>query len=164
MFTPEELHALHDDIFQRMLVAAWLKNYSNTEGKGWHLRWTATGAIAAIDLKMMHRDLELDGGDERPAIASILAHGLTPDPRSDPETVNAAFRPFLKKGLAWRAAFVHKRYSEVEWTEEGKKFCARLTGLLAELKIEMGDEDRLLALFSIAEGWAPDENTKLVVD
>ncbi|MDP3073474.1 MAG: hypothetical protein Q8N18_24495 [Opitutaceae bacterium] len=115
-------------------------------------------------MKKMRNDLELGAADERPVIASILAHGFTPDPRSVAETVNAAFRPFLKKKLAWRAVFIHGKSSEIDWTKEGEEFCERLVGLLAELKIEMDDGDRLIALFSAADGWAPDVDTKIVIE
>lgn len=163
MFTNQEMHAINDDLFSRMLVAGWLKNYTFTQGKGWHLQWTETGALAALELKKMRHDLALGGGDERPVIASILAHGQSPDIRSLAKTVNDALRPFLTSGLASRALFVHMKYCEVQWTKDGERFCARLVEMLAALKIEMGDQDRLIALFTAADGRAPDGETKFVV-
>ena len=164
MFTQEELHKINEDLFERMLIAGWLKKFTFTEGKGWHLGWTEKGSLVAIDLKKIRGELELGAADERPVIASILAHGFTPDPRSVAETINAAFKPFLKRQYAARAIFVHGKYCEVDWTKKGEGFCESLVGWLAELKIEMNDEDRLIALFGVADTWAPDENTKVVFE
>jgi len=164
MLSTGEMHRLHEDLFDRMLAAGWVKKHTFTQGKGWHVGWTTKGANEALYLKTLRHDLDLGAADERPVIASILAHGVTPDPRSNAETINAALRPFLRAGLLFRGVFVHGKYCEVSWTKAGEEFCARLCGLLDELKIEMADEDRLMALFSIAEGWAPDVDTKIVIE
>jgi hypothetical protein len=164
MLTPQQMHFLHEDLFERLLVAGWLKQYTFTKGKGWHLSWTERGAHIAVRLKQLRAALDLGAADERPVIASILFHGFCPDPRSNAETIKAALRPLVTEGVLAGFVFVHGKKSEVTWTPKGHELSAWFCARLAELKVEMADEDRLITLFIAVDGWAPDEHTKIVVE
>ena len=164
MFTSDEMKAQFSDVMDRMVAARWLKNYTFTTGKGFHLGWTETGSIAALDLKIMAHDLELLDADARPMIAHILAQGIGLDGTCDAKVINAALRPFNEGGFfVGNVVYFHGVNLEWKWSEKGAQFARRLSELVGALGIEAGDEDRLLVMFHIAEGWAPGPDTKVVI-
>lgn len=96
MFTPARLDQLHEEIFQLMLKAGWLLNFSFTVGKGWHLGWTEEGSPRAAALKSIATTFGLQNDDRAPLIFDKRARG---------ETLPKLARPFdLDDRLAtfWR--------------------------------------------------------------
>ncbi len=81
MFSEKELHDLHQDVFERMLKAGWLANFTYTKAKGWHLGWTMEGSPRAIALKHISVDHALADTDLGALGFDILSRGACLDAR-----------------------------------------------------------------------------------
>ena len=72
MFTNDQAHALFERVFEQMLKARWLYEWSFTDGKGWKLGWTAQGAQRAVLLKKMIVAFRLANDDRAPIAFGIF--------------------------------------------------------------------------------------------
>jgi hypothetical protein len=148
------------DIFRRMKDAGWLLQYRFTQGKGWWLDWTEVGAIAAVALNSWADLLAFDEeSDHAPRIAYVLARGTAlgvADPNHD--EVRSILARYVSAGLAAYAGITADGMVDVRWTAAGQDFRKRFCDLTDRLEIGP-DEDALIMLFQIAEGWCPDSST-----
>jgi hypothetical protein len=148
-------------VMDRMVEVGWLHSYTFTAGKGFHLMWKPPGGVAAMELKVVQNDLCLGKSDERPVIASMLAFHQIPSPESNSKTMQGAYAPYVASGYADKALFLRGVGSEFVWTETGAMRMLTLKQHLETLAFGH-DENRLIALFAIADGWAPDWETPVV--
>jgi hypothetical protein len=155
---PIDADGLAKDILDRLVRATWIKQYTYTDGKGYDIGWSPHGGMTAMALKEWRKKLDLGGGDGRPLILDIFAHGLSPDPASEPATVMAALQYYVTSGLCSRAIFKPKIGCDIVWTDFGRDFLKNFAVLIDKLKIS-GDQDRLIIFFSLIECWAPDWDT-----
>lgn len=147
-----------ENVMDLMVQAGWLRSYTLTDGKGYHLNWLEKGSIAAMKLSQWARSLNILATDERAQIICELAVGRTVNPASNGATINNAITPLVQAGFADRANFREREGAEIIWTPAGLAFCDELAGCLTDLHLP-NTEDHTLVLFHIAEGWAPDMNT-----
>ncbi len=153
--TKEEMDALHTRLFDRMVERGWLLRYTLTKGKGFHLTWLKKGAMASVLLKNWGLALRIPDGDNYAFIVTELAHGSYFDPRSAPNPIRAVLASLKAAGFAHRAEWISGIGIDIHWTSDGEDFKTALCELVDDLGLR-GDEDGLLCLFSIADGWAPD--------
>lgn len=156
--TQTPMDRLFESIFERMLKAGWLHSFTFTKNKGWHLTWNTDGGLIAMEINSWIKALGLDTTDERPLMAYEFAHGRSPHPTSNSETVNGFLKRLVSAGFAHHAAFTNG-ICEIAWTPAGVVFCDKFVAYVADLGIG-ADEDLLLTLVHAISGWVPDETTE----
>lgn len=159
--TNARFRAAFDGIFTRMLQAEWLKDFTYTKGKGFHVRWQEAGTLAALELEEWIDALALDQADERPQLAHIFAQGGCALPGSASNAVTPVLESLLRAGWATHAR-MGPSGSEIAWTPAGVSACDRWVLRTAALGLHRdADADTLLALVHALRGWGPNGDTKI---
>lgn len=160
MCTAAEIRAMHEDILGRMLDAGWLKRFTFTEGKGFHVTWTPKGALSAIQIKHWYKLLSQGDATTSIELALPLADGRRFRCAGSAADVDEALSVYVRAGLA-TAFRIDADGVTMQWTDAGFTFCNRFMDVCSELKL--GDNPDLIpTLFSVADGWAPDGDTLIV--
>lgn len=80
MPTDIEIKRIYNELLDSMALAGWLKNYTVTDGKGYHLTWTEVGASKLTFLKLIAEKLSLDEDDDATfSLDSIVHNGALPN-------------------------------------------------------------------------------------
>lgn len=66
MFSDDQMRALFERTFERLLKAGWLHQVILTDGKGWHLIWTPLGTEKAMVLRRVIDSHSLAADDRAP--------------------------------------------------------------------------------------------------
>lgn len=74
-FTDAQMKTLFTGVMDLMVQARWLRSYTFTEGKGYHLTWTEAGAERACVLKKIADTFQLESDDRAPLVFDSYAHG-----------------------------------------------------------------------------------------
>ena len=100
-FTNDELKALFTRVMDRMVVAGWLHRHTFTEGKGFHLTWTVSGAKRTCLLKsiaiLFPRNVD---ADRAPVARGILAQGAHFPAVPRPTELDPELAEFWRQGVA----------------------------------------------------------------
>lgn len=75
MFTNEEIEKLYVELFDKMTLVGWLKRFTFTDGKGYHLTWTEEGSARSVFLKIIAEKFSLTKDDRAPHVFDTVAHG-----------------------------------------------------------------------------------------
>jgi hypothetical protein len=75
VFTDEQIDALFGRLFERMLLARWLREVRFTDGKGWRLVWTVKGTQRAFLLRQIVVAFRLTDDDRAPIAFDIFTQG-----------------------------------------------------------------------------------------
>ncbi len=75
----DQMRRNFEQVLERMLRAGWIKEFTFTEAKGFHIVWTEEGGLNAVLLKQWYKDLALGDADDLPMFACIIADGWAPD-------------------------------------------------------------------------------------
>ena len=72
------IERVFEKVLDRAMLAGWVRYYTNTEGKGIHVKWTVEGAERSVTLKMIVNTFRLMDSDLATVGFDKLAHGETP--------------------------------------------------------------------------------------
>jgi hypothetical protein len=75
MFTDAQMRALFEIRLNRMVEIGWLHSFRFTDGKGFHLEWTASGAQRALLLNAIIRSFWKNDDDGTAVAFTKLAKG-----------------------------------------------------------------------------------------
>jgi hypothetical protein len=74
-WTYDETGAHMERVMDRLVERGWLHGHVRTEGKGFHLSWTATGAVHSIAIRKIVESLRLLDHDEAPVAFTKFSKG-----------------------------------------------------------------------------------------
>ncbi|HEV2668123.1 MAG TPA: hypothetical protein VG324_24620, partial [Blastocatellia bacterium] len=71
----EQMDSLFRSVLDKMVQSRWLDRYVWTEGRGYHLVWTAAGGQKSRAMKVVIAEAGLLDDDRSPHAFDVLAHG-----------------------------------------------------------------------------------------
>ena len=99
MFTKDESKELFTRVMDRMVEARWLKSYTFTDGKGYHLTWTEAGTERALSLKKIAESFRLIDDDRAALGFDVLAHGDSLLPFMRPYKLDESVAGFWRESI-----------------------------------------------------------------